>query len=122
MQKIIIEQLQVPTLIGVYDWERTQATNLLLTLSLDVDISNATISDNVNDTVDYGKVAEHVKQVASETSFELLEALGRRICESVLAVFTVDKITLKIEKPDILPDATTVSVIMAFDKRGITSI
>jgi dihydroneopterin aldolase len=118
MQKITIDQLQVPTLIGVYDWERTQNTDLLMTVDLDVDVTAATLSDDVHDTIDYAKVAEHIKLTASQTKFKLLEALGRTLCESVLEHFPVQKITLKIEKPDILPDAATVYVTMCFNRQG----
>lgn len=122
MQRITIEQLRVPTLIGVYDWERTQKTTLLMTVDLDVDVTAATLNDNVQDTVDYALVAEHIKNTAEETSFELLEALGRTLCESLLATFPVSKVKLKIEKPDILPDAHTVHVTMAFDRQGPASL
>jgi dihydroneopterin aldolase len=118
MQRISIERLQVPTLIGVYDWERTRQTQLLMTIDLIVDVTDATLSDDVSQTIDYAKVAEHIKSQAANTSFELLEALGRHLCESVLAHFPVQQITLKIEKPDILPDAATVHVTQCFNKQG----
>lgn len=121
-QRILIEQLVVPTLIGVYKWERTQNTNLLMTIELTVYVTDAMYSDNVEHTVNYASVADYVKETASTTSYELLEALGRELCEGMLSRFPIERVTLKIEKPDILPDAKTVSVTMAFEKGGPVNV
>lgn len=122
MQKITIKQLQVPTLIGVYDFERTQKTVLLISIDLKVDVTAATLSDNVSDTVDYAKVADLVKQTAADSSFELLEALGRSLCEAILSQFPVRQVTMKIEKPDIIDDAKTVAVTLCFDNSGVVAL
>lgn len=118
MQKIEIQKLVVPTLIGVYDWERESNTNLVMTFQIWADLSAAMNSDNVTDTIDYAAVANEVKTFALSTSFELLEALGSAICNHLMDTFAIHKLSLCIEKPEILPDAQTVSVSMAFDKTG----
>lgn len=110
MQQIIIEGLAVETLIGVYDWERTRTTTLELDVVLHADLKQAMLSDNVSDTIDYAKVAEHIQKVGKDSKFELLEALGNAIIESVLANYPVSKIQLTIVKPGILPDAKRVAV------------
>ena len=111
MQQIILSGLKVSTLIGVYDWERTQNTTLLFDVTVDADLSAAMLSDNVNDTIDYAKLAECIQTVAAEQQFELLEALGECVMNTVLAAFPVQHIRLAITKPDILPDVDTVTVV-----------
>lgn len=117
MGKIYITGLTVETLIGVYDWERVRNTELLLDITLDVDLTNAMLSDDVNDTVDYAKVAECIVEVGKESQFELLEAFGASVMDAVMAKFSVSSIMLKIVKPNILPNAQTVAVEMSRDKR-----
>ena len=112
MGKIYITGLSVDTLIGVYDLERVRNTELLLDVILDVDLRAAMQSDDVNDTVDYAKVAECIVNVGKESQFELLEAFGSKVMDAVLTQFSVAAITLKIVKPDILPNAKTVAVEM----------
>ncbi|QJR80307.1 dihydroneopterin aldolase [Alteromonas pelagimontana] len=112
MEQIIIQGLEVDTLIGVYDWERKRLTRLLLDIEIDADLSKAMQSDNVADTIDYAQLAEFVQQTAAGTSFELLEALGKAVMDAVLARFPIHAITLTIIKPDILPQATQVMVKM----------
>lgn len=63
MGKIYITGLEVDTLIGVYDWERVRTTQLLLDVTLDVDLSAAMQSDDVVDTVDHATVVECIVAV-----------------------------------------------------------
>lgn len=110
MGKIYISGLTVHTLIGVYDWERTQNTTLELDIVLEADLSAAMMSDNVDDTIDYAKVAECVVEVGKRSQYELLEAFGRDVMDTVMGTFPVASITVKIVKPGILPNAKTVAV------------
>lgn len=110
MEQIIIEGLEVDVLIGVYDWERTQTTRLLMDIEITADLSAARTSDEVSDTIDYAKLAEFVQQQAATTKFELLEALGHFLGQAVIQQFAVEKVMLAITKPNILPDARAVTV------------
>tara|TARA_B100002003_G_scaffold202660_1_gene194929 strand:- start:352 stop:702 length:351 start_codon:yes stop_codon:yes gene_type:complete len=110
MEQIIIAGLEVDALIGVYDWERTQTTRLLIDIEVTADLSAARTSDNVNDTIDYAKLAEFVQQQAATTEFELLEALGHFLGQAVVTHFALEKVMLAITKPNILPDAKAVTV------------
>ena len=110
MQQIFIEGLEVPTLIGVYDWERTQNTVLIIDLLIDADLSAAMQSDDVAHTIDYAAVAETVKQVGIDSSFELLEAFANAIISAVCSAFPIQNLVLTIEKPGILPDALKVGI------------
>ena len=110
MGKIYITGLAVETLIGVYDWERVGETTLLVDLALSVDLDTAMRTDNVADTVDYAKVADCVAAIGKSSQFELLEAFGAAVIEAIFEQFAVTAITLKIVKPNILPNADMVAV------------
>ncbi|MBC3764840.1 dihydroneopterin aldolase [Neptunicella marina] len=112
MDKIVIEGLQIESLIGVYDWERTAKTALFVDLTLEVDLYKAGQSDDVNDTLDYAKVAELVCEVAAKSKFELLEALAESIISHIFAQFNCHQVELKLSKPGILPNASNVAVII----------
>lgn len=110
MDKVIIEGLQVQTLIGVYDWERTARRALSVDLTLEVDLAQAAASDDVNDTIDYARVAETLEHVALNSEFFLLEALAGAMLDALFADFAVQGATLKLSKPDILPGAENVAI------------
>ncbi len=111
MQQIILSGLKVDTLIGVYDWERTQKTTLIFDITVDADLTAAMASDNVSDTIDYAMLAQSIQQAAADQTFELLEALGAHVMKHVFMAFPVSHIQLGITKPGILPDADTVTVV-----------
>ncbi|MBU2977623.1 dihydroneopterin aldolase [Alteromonas sp. C1M14] len=111
MQQIILSGLKVDTLIGVYDWERTQQTTLLLDVTVDADLSEAMQSDDVTQTIDYAKLADCLKATASEQTFELLEALGACLMQAAFDRFPIQRMRLAITKPNILPDVDTVTVV-----------
>lgn len=110
METIYIHGLEVSTLIGVYDWERTRQTTLLFDLAMDADLKAAMLSDDVADTIDYAKAAAFVQQVAAQCQFELLEALAHKVLDALFNAYPVQKVTLTITKPDILPDARAVAI------------
>lgn len=122
MQKITIDRLQVPTLIGVYDWERESKTELLISIELWADLTTAMQSDAVNDTIDYALVANCVCEIAADTSYQLIESLGNTIGNQLMSQFPIIKLVLCIEKPDILPNANTVAVTFAFDSKDVAAV
>jgi len=110
MEKIILEGLEIDTVIGVYDWERTKSQTLFVDLELHADLKAACYSDSVSDTIDYAKVAEVIRAVAEVSEFKLLEALAQDISDKLLAQFSLNKIVITITKPNILPNTRKVAV------------
>ena len=110
MDKIIIEGLQLTSLIGVYDWERQSKTSLLVDVTLLTDLSLAAKSDRVADTVNYAEVAQSLLEVADNSEFELLEALAEAMIQTLFKHYSLSAITLKLSKPDILANAHNVAI------------
>ena len=112
MDSISIQGLSVQTVIGVYDWERTQARELLIDVTLSYDLQKASETDDVLQTIDYAAAAECIQKVALESDFQLLEALAGALFKALFSKFLATEIALTIHKPDILPDANNVSITM----------
>ncbi|MBT0585302.1 dihydroneopterin aldolase [Alteromonas oceanisediminis] len=110
MEQVIIEGLEVSTVIGVYEWERTKPQTLYVDLVINADLNTACMSDDVSDTIDYAKVAEFLVAVAANARFELLEALAQKFCDQLFANFSLRQIDVTITKPNILPNARKVAV------------
>ncbi|MDF2180065.1 dihydroneopterin aldolase [Aliiglaciecola sp. CAU 1673] len=118
MDKILIEGLEIKSLIGVYDWERQAPRPLLVDVTLYLDLSKAGSSDAVADTIDYAAVATRIEEVAASSSFELLEALTSALISMLLNEFSIDQVSVKLSKPDILPNAKDVAVEMTRSRKG----
>lgn len=110
MDKVYIKGLQLYTLIGVYDFERLAKQRVIIDLELQTDLHKAGCTDNVEDTLDYGKIAQRLTDIADTASFSLLEALGQKMADVLLAEFAVDTLSLTINKPDILDNVSAVGI------------
>ncbi|MCC2616422.1 dihydroneopterin aldolase [Aestuariibacter halophilus] len=110
MDKIILRELQLMALIGVYDFEREAPQALLADVELTVDLQKAQHSDDVADTVDYAALAEWMVNSAASTDFQLLEALAGHLINGILATYPATEVTLELTKPGILDNARAVSV------------
>ncbi len=113
MEQIIIQGLQLPTIIGVYDWERTQPQTLIVDIVISADLSAACRTDDVNDTLDYAKLSEELVELAKQSEFELLEAFASAICDTLMLHKAITDLDVTVEKPDILPNARRVAVRLA---------
>ena len=63
--------------------------------------SRRAIDDDLEKTVDYGRVYDVVRQIVESTSFRLLEALAEAISHELLADFPVDEVVVRVRKPKV---------------------
>lgn len=112
MDLVKIQGLSVQALIGVFDFERHAKQRLILDVEMQTSLDAAASSDDVNDTIDYGKVAARLEEIAGASSYYLLEALAKEMIETVLSEFAPHSIKLTVNKPDILKNADNVAICM----------
>lgn len=111
MDKIHIEGLEVLSLIGVYDWERQYQQRLVVDLVLNVDLSKAAETDDVSHTLNYAVIAQGLSEFAAKSDFKLIESLASNMVDWLLNTFpALQKVQLKLSKPDILAKANNVAV------------
>jgi dihydroneopterin aldolase len=95
-----ITGLSIFAAIGVSDAEREVGTRILLDLRMDVGECDATVTDLVEDTVDYGKVCQTAWLVAQERQYKTLERLCSVIADRILNDFPVEYVWVKAAKPE----------------------
>jgi len=109
---VFIRGLQLPTVIGVYAWEREVRQELLLDLEMAWDIGPAGVSDDVKDALNYAAVASHLRAFAANNSFELLEKMATQLADAVMAEFAVPWVRLRLCKPGAVTEAVDVGVLI----------
>ena len=95
-----ISGLSLYTHHGVTDAEREVGQRLLLELRLDVGECDATVTDRIEDTVDYAQVCQSVALVAQQRSYRTLERLCAAIAERLLSEFEAESVWIKATKPE----------------------
>ncbi len=108
--KIFIQELQIPCLIGIFDWERKKRQIVSVSLEFPALILKAAKSDNIEDALDYKKIAKRTIDFVSQSRFYLIEALIEELATVLLKEFKLSEITLQVEKPGAIRGARTVGL------------
>ncbi|NLZ78892.1 MAG: dihydroneopterin aldolase [Gammaproteobacteria bacterium] len=110
MDTVFIESLEVDTVIGAYDWERTIRQNLVVDLQMGWDNRPSAVNDELHLALDYAAVSERVHAFAQQSSFELVETFAERLAALLMAEFTIPWLRLRITKPAAVATARGVGV------------
>lgn len=110
MDIVFIKQLQVDTVIGVYDWEKAIQQRLLLDIALFTDVTAAADKDDIRLTLDYAVIAEKVTALITAQPIELIETVAERVAAMLLSEFATEKVEVTVSKPSAVPQAQTVGV------------
>ncbi|WP_115717635.1 dihydroneopterin aldolase [Gallaecimonas mangrovi] len=110
--RIFIEGLEVYTVIGIFDWEKTQKRKLVFDLELATDIKAAAKGDDYDQALCYGKISAFITQFTETHQFELIETLAERIAEKLLSDFAVSWLKMKLSKPGAVANARNVGLII----------
>ncbi len=112
MDRVFIEQLEVITTIGVYDWEQQIKQKLLLDIEMAHDNRFAGKSDNVADALDYSEVSNLVIQHIESNRFLLVERVAEEVTELIMHQFNVPWIKVRLAKPGAVVQARSVGVVI----------
>ena len=112
MDIVFIRDLQIETVIGIYDWERKVRQVISLDIDMATDIQKAASSDNIDDTLSYKTVAKRLIAFVEDSEFELVETLAEKICAIILEEFDVPWVRLSLSKPGAVRGSRSVGVII----------
>jgi len=112
MDRVFIEDLNIETIIGIFDWEREIRQTVTIDLEMEFDIRKAAESDAIEDTLDYKSVSKRLIHFVEDSEFQLVEALAERCATIVLDEFPVTWLRLKLGKPGAIRGSSAVGVII----------
>jgi dihydroneopterin aldolase len=98
MDLIFIRELRAEAWIGIYEWEKLQPQTLDFNIEIGLDTHPAGNSDNIRDTVDYGRVVDRIRADLKEQHFKLLEALAEHITQVILHEFQALWVKISVAK------------------------
>ncbi|CAM2812291.1 dihydroneopterin aldolase [Vibrio rarus] len=110
--RVFIEQLEVITTIGVYDWEQEIKQKLVLDIEMAHNNQAAGESDDVADALDYFSVSQAVITHITEGRFLLVERVAEEIASLIMTQFNVPWLRIKLRKPGAVPQAASVGVVI----------
>lgn len=118
MDKITIREIALRCIIGVYPEERREKQDVIISITLHVDLAKAGRTDDVTDTVDYKAVTKAVVKLVEDSEYVLVEALSQAVADMCLGFDGVEKVDVVVEKPGALRFTRTVQVEMTRVRGG----
>lgn len=112
MDIIYLHNLQIETVVGIFEWERRVKQTVSFDLDMAADVQKAAASDDIKDTLDYKKVAKRLIEFVGHSEFHLVETLAERVAELVLKEFSVRWLRLRLNKQGAIRGARDVGVII----------
>jgi D-erythro-7,8-dihydroneopterin triphosphate epimerase len=110
MDKIIIRDLLLRCIIGIYPEEREKEQDVLINVALECDMSKAAATDSIEDAVDYKAINKEIISLVQGSSFQLIETLADRILAVCMTNAKVLGATVTVDKPGALRFARSVAV------------
>jgi len=98
--EIEIRGLSIYTHHGVSDAEQEVGQRLLLDVSFDVPDCDATVTDRLEDTINYSEACDIVALAATERSYRTLERLASVIAERLAERFGSESVRVRAAKPE----------------------
>jgi len=92
--------LSLYTRHGVSDAEREVGQRLVFDVAFELDECDATVTDRVEDTVDYAEVCEQVALAAQERQYRTLERLCTAVADRLIERFGAESVRVKATKPE----------------------
>ena len=112
MDIVYIRELEVRTIIGIFDWEREQRQLVSLDLEMGSDIATAAATDTIENALDYKAVAKRLIDFIEKSEFFLVETLAERVADIVVNEFNVPWVKLRLGKPGAVTGSKDVGVII----------
>lgn len=107
---VSIEGLEVPAVIGIFDWEQTIQQPLVIDLEMAWDNQPPAQSGDIADALDYDAVQRSVVQWINEKPWGLIEEVAEMLAARIIAMYSVATIKVRVAKPTAVKAARTVAV------------
>jgi dihydroneopterin aldolase len=98
--EVDLRGLSIYTHHGVSDAEQEVGQRLEFDISFDVPDCDATITDRLEDTVNYAEVCDIVALAATERSYRTLERLCHVVGERLMERFGCEQVRVRAAKPE----------------------
>ena len=109
---MFLRDLEIETIIGIYDWERENKQRITIDLDIAADASAAASTDAIDSTLNYKPVAKRLLAYVGESRFQLIETLAESVADIVRGEFGASWVRVRINKLGAVRHASNVGVVI----------
>ena len=109
-KKILIKELTLDLKLGYFDFEKNKPQKVKFTLEIDYRDKKPTNDKDLKSIVNYDKVVRLIKKLVKNKHYNFLETLAEDVFNEIFKDKRIDKITLQIEKLEIMKNCSSVGI------------
>jgi 7,8-dihydroneopterin aldolase/epimerase/oxygenase len=110
IRHVFVRDLEVMATIGIYDHEKVTPQRIIVNIDLSVRETEGPMEDEISHVVSYEIIVRKVESIIAEGHVNLVETLCEKFATACLRDKRVVGARVRIEKPDIIPNARSVGV------------
>lgn len=108
LRHVFVRDLEISAFIGIYEQEKVKSQKVIV--NIDLSVKEGSGDDDISHVVSYEVVVKKVEAIVAAGHTNLVETLCEKIAESCLKDARVMAARVRVEKPDIIPNARSVGV------------
>ena len=109
-KKILINNLTLDLKLGYFEFEKIKPQKVKFTLEIDYKDKKPTNDKDLKSIVNYDKIVKLIKKLIKNKHYNFLETLAEDVFDELFKDKRIDKITLQIEKLEIMKDCSSVGI------------
>jgi dihydroneopterin aldolase len=109
-KKVLIKELNLNLRLGYYDFEKAKPQKVKFSLEVDYRDKKPTNDNDLKSIVNYDKLVKLIKKLVKNKHYNFLETLAEDVFDELFKDIRIDKITLQIEKLEIVKDCSSVGI------------
>ena len=109
-KKVLIKDLVLDLILGYYDFEKIKTQKVKFSLEVDYEDKKPSNDKDLKSIVNYAKIVRLIKKLVKNKHYNFLETLAEDVFDELFKDKRIDKITLQIEKLEIMKDCSSVGI------------
>ena len=109
-KKVLIKELILDLKLGYYDFEKEKPQKVKFSLEIDYEDKKPSNDKDLKSIVNYAKIVKLIKKLVKNKHYNFLETLAEDVFDELFKDKRIDKISLRIEKLEIMKDCSSVGI------------
>ena len=109
-KKVVIKELLLDLKIGYFDFEKEKKQKVKFSLEIDYVDKKPSSDKDIKSIVNYAKIVRLIKKLVKKKHYNFLETLAEDVFDELFKDKRIDKISLQIEKLEIMRDCSSVGI------------
>ena len=109
-KKVLIKELILDLKLGYYDFEKEKPQKVKFNIEVNYEDKKPSNDKDLKTIVNYAKIVKLIKKLVKNKHYNFLETLAEDVFDELFKDKRIDKISLQIEKLEIMKDCSAVGI------------